>query len=307
MKRITFIAATAIIANAIASAPALAASPGSLYGGADIGYVMIPGKVTGYSTAPVVTNDANKDIAANPATPNSGKLKATGKGGIATVKLGYQLSDEIRTDLSFSYLFNQKNTLSKEGISAANGITTNASPQLERKSWIALANVYYHFKNSSDFEPFIGLSLGYGSTEYKVNSIAPYATTVQAAAAVGETPAIAASGTGLPIGASAATGGWVGQILTQTGDATKKTHNSFVYGATLGVAYKVTNDVDIDLYYGFRTLSKAETQISLYKAVPANATANPPVVASPAINDVLTKYKAPSLLHSINLGVRFYF
>jgi len=300
MKRITFIAATAIIANAIASAPALAASPGSLYGGADIGYVMIPGKVTGYSTAPVVTAGANQNIAANPATPNSGKLKATGKGGIATVKLGYQLSDEIRTDLSFSYLFNQKNTLSKEGISAANDITTNASPQLERKSWIALANVYYNFKNSSDFEPFIGLSLGYGSTEYKVNSIAPYATT-----------------TGLPIGASATNGGWVGKILTQTGDTTKKTHNSFVYGATLGVAYKVTNDVDIDLYYGFRTLSKAETQIGAYKSVaavtgvPADTTAGTPEVVgtpgTPVVGDVLTKYKAPSLLHSINLGVRVYF
>jgi opacity protein-like surface antigen len=287
MKKISFIVATAIIASAATSS--LASCAGSLYGGADIGYTMIPGKVTGSSTIAVGATGGtaiNTTIPANPATPNSGKLKATGKGGIATVKLGYHLSDEIRTDLSFGYLFNQTNTLNKESVVAP--ITTNAAPQLQRKSWLALANMYYHFKNSSDFEPFVGLSLGYGSTEYQVKSVA-YATT-----------------TGLPVGANAA---WVGQILNQTGSDTKKSHKSFVYGGTLGVAYKMSNEVDLDLYYGLRSLAKAQTQIASYTGVPTagtvgNAGYNP---GTPVADDVLVQYKAPSLMHSINLGVRVSF
>ena len=280
MKKTSLLVAGAIIASA--ANLSFANPAGSIYGGLDVGYGFIPGKVKIYGSAVAVADGELKS-----GNVLSGKSKGSANGFLITPKIGYQLTDEIRTDLSFTYLFDQKTTLNKGTFTAQN---KSASPELKRSSWIALANITYSFLNSSDFEPFVGVGIGYGSTTYKVEKIAAQAAT-----------------TGLLIGTNPPL---AGNIFKQEGNPTKKTKTGFVYGANLGVSYKVNSNFAIDLSYGLRSLPKAETKFTPV-TVAANDTVTIAAAAADgnkaAVGSVATTYKAPSLLHSVNLGARFYF
>jgi len=265
MKKTSLLVAGAIIASA--ANLSFANPAGSIYGGLDVDYGFIPGKVKIYGGDPGTTAGELKS-----GNRLSGKSKGSTNGFLITPKIGYQLTDEIRTDLSFTYLFDQKTTLNKGTFATAN---KSSSPELKRSSWLALANITYSFLNSSDFEPFVGVGIGYGSTTYKVEKIADQAAT-----------------TGLLIGTD---GAFVGNIFKQEGNPTKKTKTGFVYGANLGVSYKVNSNFALDLSYGLRSLPKAETKFT------------PVAAATTNVDLVATTYKAPSLLHSVNLGARFYF
>jgi len=264
MKKISLIACSAIIASAsIASA----ATPGSMYGSLNLGYGMIPGKVTGSSSAPAAAGDKITDAIA---LPNSGKLKGTANGIMITPEFGYQVTEDVRVALAYTYLMDQNVTYSKDDVGTGN---TNASPKLKRSSWVALAKVYYDFLiPASDFTVFGGLGIGYGSSAYSVDSIADKAAT-----------------TGLPVGKD---GAFVGSIVAQKGDDTKATKKGFAYGADLGASYKINPALSVELSYAMRVLPKAETKIANIDAVK---------------DDVVVKYKAPTILHSANLGLRFNF
>ncbi|CAK6537877.1 MAG: OMP-b-brl domain-containing protein [Candidatus Midichloria mitochondrii] len=255
MKKTSLIA---FAAAAISASSALAA-PGGVYVGLNGGYQMIPGKVKAdlfkYSTK------STPDAAIEPSVD----LEGAPRGPFVNAAFGYVVSDEFRTALSFQYNFDQKNTYNKERVETNK---VNAAPKLKlSQSWNVLANFYYDFLNTSAFTPFIGVGLGYGARTYAVEGIqAKAATTV--------------------IG----TIGSIDDVALKAGS--KATKKAFVFGGTLGVAYKISNQVSLELAYAVQTLPKAETKL------PAEVSTN---------NEHAAKFKAKNLAHNVSAGVRFAF
>ena len=299
MKKISLIVAGAIIASA-ANLAVADSKAGAIYGGLDLGYGMTPGKITAYAGTAATLNG---ELKADGKTSN--KYKGSSNGFMITPKVGYQITDEIRTDLSFTYMFDQKSKI-KEGdlgkmVNAPAGTAAatyhdlkSAAPELKRSSWFAMANITYSFLNSSDFEPFVGVGIGYGATTYSVEKMEDKAKTTGLLLA--KEPKIST-----PAAADDTDKNFLGNLVKLDSGKSKKTKSGFVYGATLGVSYKINSNFAMDLSYGFRSLPKAETKFNTIAAA-TGATTNGVV-----LGDVATTYKAPSLLHSINLGARFYF
>lgn len=255
MKKISLIA---FAAAAISASSALAA-PGGMYVGLNGGYQMIPGKVKAdlFKYTAKATPDAAAELSVD--------LKGAPKGPFVNAAFGYIISDEFRTALSFQYNFDQKNTYNKELVETNKA---NAAPKLKlSQSWDVLANFYYDFLNTSAFTPFIGVGLGYGARTYEVEDIqAKAANTVI---------------------------GTIGNIddvaLKASSKATKK---AFVFGGTLGVAYKISNQVSLELAYAVQTLPKVETEL------PAGVSTD---------GEYAAKFKAKNLAHNVSAGVRFAF
>ncbi|WHQ47065.1 MAG: outer membrane beta-barrel protein [Candidatus Midichloria sp.] len=259
MKKISLIA----FAAAAISASSAFAAPGSMYIGLNGGYQMVPGKVKADLFKYIAKAPAK--ATADAAAESSVDLKGTPKGPFVTGSFGYIISDEFRTALSFQYNFDQKNIYDKELVGATK---VNAAPKLKlSKSWNVLANFYYDFLNTSAFTPFIGVGLGYGSRTYEVEGIK-------------------AKGVDAVIG----TIGNIDDAALKVGS--KATKKSFAFGGTLGVAYKVNNQVSLELAYAIQTLPKAETKL------PASVSAG---------GEYSAKFKAKNLAHNISAGVRFVF
>ena len=252
MKKISLIA---FATAALSASSALAAASG-MYVGLNAGYQMVPGKVK----ADVYTYTNNNVMPANAA--KSVNLKGTPKGANIAASFGYMISDEFRTALSFQYNSNQTNTYNKDGTD------NSANPKLKISgSWNVLANFYYDFLNSSSFTPFIGVGLGYGSRTYQVTDIAAKHADNKLAGVGNIDPAA-------------------------TKASSKQTKKGFVFGGTLGVAYKVNHNLSLELAYAIQTLPKAQTKL-------------PASVA--AANDSAVKFKGKNLAHNINAGIRFAF
>ena len=233
MQNVSLLAAGAIIASAAHFS--VAGTAGSIYSGLDIGYEL---NSTGLKSITKIDN-----------VPTEDKIKTSGgRRLLITSKIGYQLTDAIRADLAFTYLQNQKVTdrdLRNVGV--------------KRQSWFVMTNITYSFLNSSNFEPFVGVGIGYGSTTFKMFDDSVVKTfNIEG----GKSPE----------------------------EATKKTKKGLVYGAALGVSYKVNDRFAIDLSYALQALPKGET-----KEFEIEGTRN------------TVKFKTNSLVHSINVGARFHF
>ncbi len=123
--------ATTIAALAISTANAKTSSgQGAYYGKVNLGYAI-------------------QDYSAPAA-----KLK--GKGFMGAVDFGYNLSNNVRTELEF-YLDN--------GIPGKkNGV------KVDSKTYAALVNLAFDFKNSSKFTPYVMGGLGYAKNKFKVTT-----------------------------------------------------------------------------------------------------------------------------------------
>lgn len=132
-----------------------------------------------------------------------------------SIAYGYAFESlPVRTELE--YTFRSKAKL--DGIALPNSITTNADMRTQN----LMANVYYDFRNSSSFTPYV--SAGVGASFNKLN--------------VSERDSSAVSGNA----------------------SDKKT--DFAWSLGLGVNYEINKNLDLDLAYRYMDLGKVDTTVA---------------------------------------------
>ena len=135
-----------LIFTILISSSSIINSQANIYLGTNIGYSVIKGHV--------------EIIARDPKLKNSVLKQKSGKGIIITPFIGYNINEEIRGECSFSYLSPQTQE-SSDSIS-------ESAVKLKRNSWVASASLYYDFLyHHSELIPYLGGSIGYGSTKYQ--------------------------------------------------------------------------------------------------------------------------------------------
>jgi outer membrane protein W len=89
--------------------------------------------------------------------------------GPVAVTYEYGATEKLGVGLQVGYASNKNVTTTKDGISAGKDyIVTEKLDQIS-----AIARVNYHFGNSSKFDPYAGLGLGYGNFTYKTTTNDP--------------------------------------------------------------------------------------------------------------------------------------
>ncbi len=171
--KLRLLMATTIAAVAFSSANAKTSSDyGSYYGKVNLGYAM-----TNYSASNQTT-------------------KFKGKGFVGAVDFGYNLSNNLRTELEF-YL--------------DNGVPGKKSGiKIDSKTYGALVNFAYDFKNSSKFTPFVMAGVGYAKNKFAVS---------------------------------------VPATTTQAAYTAKESKNRFIYQVGAGVAFEVEKNISLELGY----------------------------------------------------------
>jgi hypothetical protein len=226
------------------------------------------------------------------------KLKETMSGGFITPELGYMISDEFRGTLQFTYNSNQKKIFNNNKVPYSDELTL--APKQSLSSWDISAAFYYDFLKTpellhtilsefgvteydfSKFISFIGLKVGLTSRHYQTIDFSPVIFNSEI---VSYYPKI-----------------FTYNIDTGTLDRNERTKRGIVLGATIGLAYKVTDKVSLELAYTIERQPKIETTL---------ATRSKTQASIPLINGNYIAYtpvfKAPSTSHNLGIGIRFIF
>ena len=199
-------------------------------------------------------------------------------GGLVEVGLGYNFTEQVRADLTVSYA-NLTNKVSNL-VQTKNLFPTSSSVTNKRPDWKLMANAYYDFNTSTAFTPFVGIGIGGNHTKNKSTfngAVSSSAIPVEdnsatgAVKQVGIAAALKADGSKLFASTDAGTGpvpnpGYlVGDLNTVSTDATQGTYftsktfgskSSFIYGGTVGISYKMSEGVLIDLAYKIENMPK---------------------------------------------------
>jgi len=137
----------------------------------------------------------------------------------------------------------------------------------KRSSYIGMVNIYFDLINSSRFTPFIGAAVGYGGSTLSVD--------------IPKTEG----------------------VLTENISITRS-KGSTIYGASAGISYAINDKMKLDISYRLNSLARFETEVQgnvVTSTIPNGFPTSTPTATK------LGTFKAPSLLHAVNLGVRYVF
>jgi len=198
------------------------------------------------------------------------------KGGIA---FGYNISEDLRTDLTIGYSKIKKDKIKQTNPTAGStkqDIMTAGlnGTDFATTSYQAMVSGYYHFTPDSSFSPYVTAGLGVGRSEAKVTQPK---TDTQAAA-----------------------------DLMKSKKSTKA-----IYKVGVGFDVNIAKGIDFDLSYSLGNLpqikgfAKNTNAALLYPNVTKDPNSTPP--KDGATYDIKTAKTKANLVHGIEAGVRFSF
>lgn len=208
------------------------------------------------------------------------------KGYGGDVALGYYFTDCIRGDLSVTY---SKMSNKKADLKLTDGtsdITFKDKMGMSRESFTGTLNAYYDFHTGSDFVPFVLGGIGVAHEKYDM-AYDPRT------ASKGNEYASALISAGV-LTADKAGSTTEGSVSAATA---KKSHTKFMYQAGLGLKYKLSDAMALDLTYKLVNMPAVKGKTA--GAIPATGTA---VIKQGAEVGFKNTYK-----HTINLGLAFIF
>ena len=145
--------------------PAIDNNQGGGYVRADLGY-----GISKHKTSLIV-----KDTSGNLIEDISSKKK--GSGMLGSVGFGYYVTKEVRAELQ-AYIDDGLKTKSANGKTKNN---VNYSLKSKEKTMAGFANLFYDFRNTTPFTPYVMGGLGYASNKYSVsNSVEGYSAKFKA-------------------------------------------------------------------------------------------------------------------------------
>ncbi len=258
-------------------------------------------------------------------------------GGLVEVGLGYNFTEQVRADLTVSYanLTNKVNAL----VGVANVFPPSSSVTNKRPDWKLMANAYYDFNTSTAFTPFVGIGIGGNHTKNKStfngafpsnaipvsdNSTTSPRTSVVIADAVVADGSRLFNSTDAGIGPVPNPGYLVGDLNTVSTNATQGTYftsktfgskSSFIYGGTVGISYKMSEGVLIDLAYKIENMPKYKYDTDLVYVTmnpnntwKANAAASKPVDGKDGgIMSAIGEQTKTNVKNNFTLGLRVEF
>lgn len=154
---------------------AVAGEAGNMYFKSEMGYGFSRGKVRIYSEhySPKSAKAwPTLDLSPANHSPRGGTSyeSHTFQGASWSTGLGYNISAAVRADLTFTHNFEHKilYSYSKDNFFNYNGadpVSNINNDALRHKSWLIMLTLYYDFKNTSDYTPFVHAGMGYANTK----------------------------------------------------------------------------------------------------------------------------------------------
>lgn len=198
------------------------------------------------------------------------------KGGKVSLGVGYNFSDNIRSDLSAEY----KPSYKADYDNIIADVLSGNKGEFKQKAYNLKANVYYDFHNDSSITPFFLVGLGWerAKSSLTLPSNSPMSMTTN----VKDDFSGPADGVSLVKSISS------------------KYKNNFAFNVGAGLSYKVTEAVKLDLTYKVANATHNKFG-NLYLQADSDPTVNN------IYRDMKQSKSGPAYEHSINFGVRFYF
>ncbi len=218
MKKFTLITASTIFAfSAVGSASAL--ESGAFY--------VKP--MVGYSMGNIDINAKTKTAEGSAAAKDTEiKLKSKNAKGLrAGIGFGYNISEDIRTELTF--IADNIESKSKKDAKVSNDTKTVATLEGKNKiqSYNLMLSGYYHFMSGNTVSPYIGAGVGVGRSNYTLKEVKATDNKNKDA----------------------------GKDLFKTKNATK-----FIYRAALGMDVALAKNIILDVNYGIGNMGESFTK-----------------------------------------------
>ena len=194
----------------------------------------------------------------NSATPTDFSDVSTEAAATFGIGLGYQFSNGIRVDVTGDYIAPQEYSARPWNYGQATGSFTNGvdpfytgKAKMKRESAVAMVNAYYEFSNFGNFRPYLGAGIGVAWN--RIDDATYYDEYLY--------QNVLNSGYSFP------NQNIPGQFTQESKDST-----NLAWALMAGVAYQLTDRIDLDIGYKYLNLGDCRTGGVLYTDNSALAT-----------------------------------